>query len=420
MLKNKIARITIVLLIIFSFLIPIVNAEDNEAESTANVTNQNTITNSAEAAVGVNSTGTAENVNATNPEGATIAENNNSSDESSIKNNDVYLSGDNITIDYAVDGNLYVLANTVTINSQIGGDAFICAKTLNVEENGYIFNNLFTIADNLNIKGVVFDLYSYSKNINLSGYVHRDIHTATKDFDFSGTIGRSAYVSADNMNFSSNTDEQNNVTSKATIYKDLNYSSKSESTIPEGVVNGSIHYNQISNTKDVKKASSYIISAIRFIVTVIIIWLLYLWLAPKFSENLKNKLSKRNILSVILSGVLMPVIFTVVFILLALLGITINIAMICILIFTLLSLLSVSTFVIAINDIVDEKRNISKKSLVFASLVICSLVFWVLGLIPYVGIVIKAISFVLGLGILVDSILPNKDNKKDDKKSKNK
>lgn len=48
--------------------------------------------------------------------------------EDSYKKSDVYLTGDNITIDYIVDGNLFVVADTVTINSQIGGDAFICAK----------------------------------------------------------------------------------------------------------------------------------------------------------------------------------------------------------------------------------------------------------------------------------------------------
>ena len=87
--------------------------------------------------------------------------------EDSYKNSDVYLSGDNITIDYIVDGNLFVLADTVTINSQIGGDAFILAKNVIIEEEGYVFSNLFTIAESVEIKGVVYDVFALSENFTI-------------------------------------------------------------------------------------------------------------------------------------------------------------------------------------------------------------------------------------------------------------
>ena len=50
--------------------------------------------------------------------------------------------GDEITIDYIVDGNLFVLANKVNINSQIVGNAFICAKDVNISTQSYISNSL--------------------------------------------------------------------------------------------------------------------------------------------------------------------------------------------------------------------------------------------------------------------------------------
>ena len=52
--------------------------------------------------------------------------------EDTYKSHDVYLTGDNVTIDYVVDGNLFVMADTVTINSKIGGDAFIMASSLHI------------------------------------------------------------------------------------------------------------------------------------------------------------------------------------------------------------------------------------------------------------------------------------------------
>ena len=75
--------------------------------------------------------------------------------EENYKKSDVYLVGDDITIDYIVDGNLFVMANKVTINSQIGGDAFILAKEVVVDSEGYIFNNLFACAQSIDINGVV-------------------------------------------------------------------------------------------------------------------------------------------------------------------------------------------------------------------------------------------------------------------------
>ena len=77
-----------------------------------------------------------------------------------FKKGDVYLTGNDVVVNDIIDGNLFVFANSVTINSQIGGDAFILAGTVNVGEQGYIFSNLFTCAQNVNISGVVYDLYT--------------------------------------------------------------------------------------------------------------------------------------------------------------------------------------------------------------------------------------------------------------------
>lgn len=69
------------------------------------------------------------------------------SEEDSYKKSDVYLIDQEVTIDYIVDGNLFVMADTVTIDAQIGGDAFIMAKNIIVGEHGYIYSNLFALAN---------------------------------------------------------------------------------------------------------------------------------------------------------------------------------------------------------------------------------------------------------------------------------
>ncbi len=394
MLKNKITKITLVLLLALSLLVPIVRADDNEAEPISD--------NSQEKAV------------ETTQGNETTSETTQSTDNS-MKKSDVYLTGDDVKVDYIVDGNLFILANTVTISSQIGGDAFICAKTINVEKEGYIYSNLFAAANEVNISGVVYDLYTTANTLNINGYVYRDIRTSSDTLNFSGVIGRNAYVYSKNIEISSNSDGQSSVTNKATIYGDLNYSSSSEASIPEGTVTGSVNYSPITTSTKSKSISSYILALGRFIVTVLVIWLLYLWLAPKFLENTGALLSKK-LLPVIGSGILTPIIFVIAFVLLLILGLTSNIAIIGTMLFAILLMISTSTFVIAVNNLVCKKFNISKNTTTFGVLIITSAVIWLLELIPVVGSILNFVIMIIGLGILVTAIIPEKE--KSNKNSK--
>ena len=394
MLKNKITKVTLVLLLALSLLVPIVRADDNEAEPISDSSQEKAVE--------------------TTQGNETTSETTQSTDNS-MKKSDVYLTGDDVKVDYIVDGNLFILANTVTISSQIGGDAFICAKTINVEKEGYIYSNLFAAANEVNISGVVYDLYTTANTLNINGYVYRDIRTSSDTLNFSGVIGRNAYVYSKNIEISSNSDGQSSVTNKATIYGDLNYSSSSEASIPEGTVTGSVNYSPITTSTKSKSISSYILALGRFIVTVLVIWLLYLWLAPKFLENTGALLSKK-LLPVIGSGILTPIIFVIAFVLLLILGLTSNIAIIGTMLFAILLMISTSTFVIAVNNLVCKKFNISKKPTTFGVLIITSAVIWLLELIPIVGSILNFVIMIIGLGILVTAIIPEKE--KSNKNSK--
>lgn len=394
MLKNKITKVTLVLLLALSLLVPIVRADDNEAEPISDSSQEKAVE--------------------TTQGNETTSETTQSTDNS-MKKSDVYLTGDDVKVDYIVDGNLFILANTVTISSQIGGDAFICAKTINVEKEGYIYSNLFAAANEVNISGVVYDLYTTANTLNINGYVYRDIRTSSDTLNFSGVIGRNAYVYSKNIEISSNSDGQSSVTNKATIYGDLNYSSSSEASIPEGTVTGSVNYSPITTSTKSKSISSYILALGRFIVTVLVIWLLYLWLAPKFLENTGALLSKK-LLPVIGSGILTPIIFVIAFVLLLILGLTSNIAIIGTMLFAILLMISNSTFAIAVNNLVCKKFNISKKPTTFGVLIITSAVIWLLELIPVVGSILNFVIMIIGLGILVTAIIPEKE--KSNKNSK--
>ena len=312
MLKNKLKIIVLLIAIILFITIPVVRAE---------------------------------NETATEIQPRTVSEDN-------FKKSDVYLVGDNITIDYVIDGNLFVIADSVTIDSQIGGDAFIIADSINVNEKGYIFSNLFALSQNINIKGVVYDVYALSEAVNVSGYIYRDIKLCCSDLSIFGVVGRNAFVSCSNITFNQTpSSEGEESTSHGSITGNLNYSSSNEISIPEGVVSGETTFTKTNIDDNEFDLQDKFISLGTIIVTAIIIWLLCIWLAPKFLDN-TSKLISTKALPVIGFGILTPITIIVASIILFILGITATIGVLALgLLFALIAI-STSIFIIAINNLI--------------------------------------------------------------------
>ena len=331
----------------------------------------------------------------------------NETSKDSYKNSDVYLMGDNVTIDYVVDGNLFVMADTVTINSKIGGDAFIMAKTINVGDQAYIFSNLFAMANSIDIKGVVYDVYALSQNFTVSnGYIYRDAKLCCNTININGVIGRNAFVSCSNINF--NTDEND----KGIIYGDLTYSTPSELSFDKNIVNGNVTYKapKVSPEKSVREiVASYISDLGAFLAFVIIIWLVCLWLAPKFLND-TNKFVGKKTLNVLGTGLLTLIAVPIACIILLLLQLTAGISLLTVAIYILALIVAKSLFTIVANNYLCSKLNINKNTGIFGMLIVSGVIVWVISELPYVGGIVSFIISVLGLGVLVSAILPKKAN----------
>ena len=335
----------------------------------------------------------------------------NETSKDSYKNSDVYLMGDNVTIDYVVDGNLFVMADTVTINSKIGGDAFIMAKTINVGDQAYIFSNLFAMADSIDIKGVVYDVYALAQNFTVSnGYIYRDAKLCCNTININGTIGRNAFVSCSNINF--NTDEND----KGIIYGDLTYSTPSELSFDKNIVNGNVTYKapKVSPEKSVREiVASYISDLGAFLAFVIIIWLVCLWVAPKFLND-TNKFVGKKTLNVLGTGLLTLIAVPIACIILLLLQLTAGISLLTVAIYILALIVAKSIFTIVANNYLCSKLNINKNTGIFGMLIVSGVIVWVISELPYVGGIVSFIISVLGLGVLVSAILPKKAKKASD------
>ena len=331
--------------------------------------------------------------------------------EDTYKSHDVYLTGDNVTIDYVVDGNLFVMADTVTINSKIGGDAFIMAKTINVGDQAYIFSNLFAIADSIDIKGVVYDVYALAQNFTISnGYIYRDAKLCCNTININGVIGRNAFVSCSNINF--NTDEND----KGIIYGDLTYSTPSELSFDKNIVNGNVTYKapKVSHEKSIREiVASYISDLGAFLAFVIIIWLVCLWVTPKFLDD-TNKFVGKKTLNVLGTGLLTLIAVPIACIILLLLQLTAGISLLTVAIYILALIVAKSIFTIVANNYLCSKLNINKNTGIFGMLIVSGVIVWVISELPYVGGIVSFIISVLGLGVLVSAILPKKAKKASD------
>ena len=408
MLKKKIGMIVLVLITVFALVLPVARAAETDTNTPENQVTSTDVSTTDANVSNENETATSENVTTTNEEVTTTEEN--------FKQSDIYLTGDNITIDYIVDGNLFVFANNVTINSQIGGDAFIFANSVTVGEQGYVFSNLFTVANTVNVQGVVYDLYALSTNVNITGYVYRDIKVSTNNLNIYGAIGRNAFVKCNNMSFvqdnANETEETTTISSQGIINGNLEYSSRNEITIPDGTVTGEVKFNQVT-TNNTRTLQSYITSLGTIIATAIFVWLVCLWLAPKFIKK-PNLIDKKSILPEIGLGIITPIVLLLISLVLILLGITSSFGLLLLAISFILIGLSTSIFIIAINNLVCNKLKIQKTIGNFGMLIVTAAVLWLIGLIPYVGGIVGILAVLIGLGILIYYLI--KKEKKDDNK----
>lgn len=399
MLKNKVKLLTLLVTVALIFTTSYVFAEDatTESQSEAPVT-----------ATPTNSDSTTTNSTATTSENTTSNNSATPSTETNITKGDVYKTGSDVTIDSVVDGNIFIVADTVNINSQIGGDAFICAKNVTIGEQGYVFSNLFVIADTLTIKGIVYDVYAATKNINISGYIYRDVRGACSDkFLLTGTIGRNAFLT-NCQNIAFTNDEQSDNTSvisnQGTITGNLEYSGSQELTIPNGAVGGNVSYNNDQNSNPIL---SYVLAICLALCLLIVIWLILSWITPKFLEKANTQLKSKPLPALgfgIVGLIVIPIIIAICFVLV----ITASIGVVLLLLYLALLAISAAVCEIAISSLVAEKLKVTNKGGKFGMLVLTGLVISLISLIPYIGPIIAIILIIMGFGLIISNIKPKK------------
>lgn len=336
-----------------------------------------------------------------------------------IKGNVYVMATDTFTLDSGskIDGDLYVYATTVNINNQatvkgnlfvfgnstlnlhgtVNGSVYGVTSTYNMNFTGHVEKDLaLTITDTANISGQIdrnTKIYSEKGRIVTSSdfITKRDLFVDVNDFQFAGEVQGDAKISAKALEF--------NDSKTCVIQGDLDYASKSEMTIPTGIVKGET---KVSAYTD-RTSFSYIIlkkvvSYVSLILYVFIVALIFKYIAPTFVEKI-SKITTTNIFVGLGVGFGLILAFFPVLLLLLLTNFTIALAFILLLAVLFIGAIATPLFVLAIaNAWKSEKIN-----LYFKMLIITSILFLV-SLIPNIGITITLLFIIIAIGKILTGL----------------
>lgn len=408
MLKNKfkmIVTLFTIIALISSFAV-IVRATDNEPVVTSDDSNVMPIDSDTEPT----------NPNARNEDETQNTENDehNHTEDNNILYEDLYLFDNNVTMDKIVDGNVYIFGDKVKVTGKVNGNLFIFANeitfaspydendTEHSEENySYVTGSIYACANKIEFNAIARDIYIACNDFNMSyeSYILRDVRIAASNISLRGYITRDAHLYGNSFDFGTKNEneEENN---SALICGDLHYYATSEISIPEGVVIGETSFTKFDNSDDVKTVGDYLMDLLSAIIYTLVIYLVFIWLAPKFFDN-TSELLKTSSLPIFGIGTLILIVVPIVaFILLCLSLVSVS--------FTLATvyglLLAISFTVVSgsLTYLLKDKLGFADKKLLL--LLITTIVLWGLKQIPFVGVIFTLAISIFGLGLIIRKV----------------
>lgn len=378
MLKNKKSMICMIVFLMITLISSFCFA-DNEVA-------QNTTTDQTEEPV-------------TTSEDTTVSEEDYDALTQQIHEGDLYLFGNDVTMDQLVSGNVYIFANNVTVTGQVAGNMYIVANRVTVDQ-AYIQYATYITATTVEFKGVTTDLYVSTMTLNIpANYgAYRDIQVNAQTAYIAGAVGRNAFVNAPHLSL-----EKDGAT--AMIFGNLSYTSPQEINIPEGAVEGEVQYskttqNTLTAGELVQKYSILFFSAF---VTALIIYLLAHFFAKK-SEEKATEVIAHKWLPTFGIGLLGIILVPIASIVLTLTLVGIPAALLLLAFYALLLFISIPVITVLLAKIIANRFHVERVLPQILIVLLVSIILSAIFLIPYVGIIIKVILAVLGFGAMIIAI----------------
>ena len=337
-----------------------------------------------------------------------------SEDTTTVVDDDLYLSGNDITMNQLVDGNVYIFGKNVTINGEVDGDLFVCATNVTFGSQAYINSNAYIVADKIDFNTSATSLYAICNELNIpEGYgPFRDLYLIGKKLTLQGAVGRNAYIYAPEFIISTDS-VQGSITGK------LTYVSANEVDFPSGSVGGEITHLTTSNSSNTETTIwTIVINIVNSIFAASLIYLLYRFFLESSLEKASSCLSHK-FGKVFLAGLVALVAIPILSIILIAGQIGFTAGLLLLMLYAFMIGISPYIFAAILARRVYNNKKFSKMPLEYLLAILIAVVISALKMIPFIGIVVTIFISILGFGIIIYNLFFNGHKHKEVKSEEN-
>lgn len=327
-------------------------------------------------------------------------------EQSAIKPGSVYVAGNNITINATVDGSLYCAGGHITVNGSVHGDINCAGQDITI--NGSVQGSVKLAGGTLSLGNKVgsdVSLFGQTATVRSNATVAGDINAGVQNLTIDGTVTRSVVAGVQSLNMNGKVGSMNIVDAQnlslgknARVSGDLNYQSEDELKLDSNKIGGAVHYHKPQPRHQVNPLYTLALVFATFAVTALILTLA----APRWVDRSAG-IAKAKFGYVMLFGVLGVFTMPVLAVVLALTVVGLPLALMMILAWLLLLMLSGTFFAYFIGALILPRvANILVR--LFVGLVVTA----ALLVIPYsIGAFSILIMLIMGTGIILTTLLHN-------------
>lgn len=311
---------------------------------------------------------------------------------------DLYLFGDNVVMDKAVDGNAFIFGKNVEITGAVNGSLYVFGDVVNFKPASYVVKSIFVCANEVNFDARSEDLYAACNTLNMSydAIIYRDLRVGCNTLNFASAVGRNAFVSCNNFNFVTEGEEV------GLIYGNLSYSTGTELELSKEFVNGTVSYKPINTEKETETIQEIIIDKLidlgSTLLFTLLIYFMIKFITSKFFEKSSSYISA-NTLAAAGIGAIAIILIPVICIVLLFTPVTLGISFFILTLYILSIILSMPIISVCVANKLIEKLKTNKYVNILI-LVLTIAVIWGLTQIPAIGTLISFIYAIVGLGII--------------------
>ena len=327
-------------------------------------------------------------------------------EQSAIKPGSVYVAGNNITINATVDGSLYCAGGHITVNGSVHGDINCAGQDITI--NGSVQGSVKLAGGTLSLGNKVgsdVSLFGQTATVRSNAIVAGDINAGVQNLTIDGTVTRSVVAGVQSLNMNGKVGSMNIVDAQnlslgknARVSGDLNYQSEDELKLDSNKIGGAVHYHKPQPRHQVNPLYTLALVFATFAVTALILTLA----APRWVDRSAG-IAKAKFGYVMLFGVLGVFTMPVLAVVLAFTVVGLPLALMMILAWLLLLMLSGTFFAYFIGALILPRvANILVR--LFVGLVVTA----ALLVIPYsIGVFSVLIMLIMGTGIILTTLLHN-------------